>query len=190
MSAGASKWPAPLQRFHKIEKKRAAPDAWRLKPPRNFLVYVWNTLCLITYDFLPTAEWALLFASGLYNLGVVPCEIGRLSKGNFSCILMPAQLLPLTSPYFSNARDLGLTTSHEPLLWYPGPRALPYTSWVKLGEGPCASKKSKKKKKGGKGRPWEAAFLILLRQKWSDQSRRWSILSAAYSSDILEPMMK
>jgi len=100
-----------------------------------------------------------------------------------------AQLLPLTSPYFSNARDLGLTTSHEPLFWYPGPTALPYKSWVKLGEGPCASNKGPPKKRG-KGRPWEAAFPILLRQKWSDQSRRWSILSAAYSSNILEPVMK
>jgi hypothetical protein len=84
-----------------------------------------------------------------------------------------------------NARDLRLTTSREPLFWYPGPRALPYTSWVKLGEGPCASNKGPPKK-GGKGRPWESAFPILLRQKWSDQSRRWSILSATYSSDILD----
>jgi hypothetical protein len=99
-----------------------------------------------------------------------------------------AQLLPLTSPCFSKARDLGLTTSHEPLFWYPGPTVLPYKSWVKLGEGPCASNKGPPKKRG-KGRPWEAAFPILLRQKWSDQSRRWSILSAAYS-DILEPVMK
>ncbi len=80
-------------------------------------------------------------------------------KGDFWCTLMPgkaldwrhhqnwvyAQLLPLTSPYFSNARDQGLTTWHEPLFWYPGPRALPYTSWVKLGEGPCASNKGQPK---------------------------------------------
>jgi hypothetical protein len=96
-----------------------------------------------------------------------------LSQALISVMLATWGLPPYMSPYFDTL-DLGL---------------LPYTSWVKLGEGPCASNKGPPKKRG-KGRPWEAAFPRLLRQKWSDQSRKWSILSAAYSSDILEAVMK
>jgi hypothetical protein len=94
-----------------------------------------------------------------------------LSQALISVMLATWGLPPQMSPYFDTL-DPGL---------------LPYTSWVKLGEGPCASNKGPPP---GKGRPWEAAFPILLWQKWSDQSRRWSILSAAYSSDISEPVMK
>jgi hypothetical protein len=100
-----------------------------------------------------TCKWSVQFrCCALWNRPTV--------EGDFWCTLMPgkalhwrhhqnwvsAQLLLLISPYFSNARHLGLTTSHEPLFWYPGPRALPYTSWVKLGEGPCASNKWIKKR--------------------------------------------
>jgi hypothetical protein len=125
-------------------------------------------------------------------------------KGDFRCILMPGkaldwrhhqnwvygQLLPLKSPYFSSARDLGLTTSHEPLYWEAGPRAFALHELSQIRGRSLCFKQRPPQKKRGKGRPWEAAFPILLRQKWSDQSRRWSILSAAYSSDILEPVMK
>jgi hypothetical protein len=55
-----------------------------------------------------------------------------------------AQLLPLTSPYFKNSRDRGLTTSHKPLFWYPGRQALPYTSWVKIrGRSLCFQQREK-----------------------------------------------
>ncbi len=120
-------------------------------------------------------------------------------RGDYWCILMPgkaldwrhhqnwvyAQLLPLTSPYFSDARDLGLITSHEPSFWYPGPRVFALHELNQIrGRSLCFQQRPPKKR--GKGRRWEAAFPVLLRQKWSDQSRRWSILSATYSSDILD----
>ncbi len=142
-----------------------------------------------------TCKWSVQFrCCALWNRSTV--------IGDYWCIRIPGKALDwrhhqnwvyaqlhLTSPYFSDARDLGLITSHEPYFDTLDLGLLPYTSWVKLGEGPCASNKGPHKKRG-KRRPWEAAFPILLGQKWSDQSRRWSILSAAFSFDILDPVMK
>ncbi len=143
-----------------------------------------------------TCNWSVQFrCCALWNRPTV--------IGDYGCILMPgeapdwrhhqnwvyAQLLPLTSPYFSDARDLGLITSHEPLFWYPGPRAFALHELSQIrGRSLCFQQRAPKI--GGKGRTREAAFPILWRQQWSDQSTRWSILSAAYSFDILDPVMK